>query len=129
MPFRRTARQALADYQVVLKMKADAARGRGIFAKQCATCHRIGDVGINVAPDISDSREKSREQLLTDILQPNRAIDANYFSYTVTTSEGVTSTGILTAETSTRSRSVRPRVKRSRSAAMRSTNSHQTAFR
>jgi putative heme-binding domain-containing protein len=93
--------RALADYRPVLAMKADPQRGRGIFAKQCATCHRIGDVGVNVAPDISDSREKSSEQLLTDILQPNRAIDANYFSYTATTSNGVTHTGILAAETST----------------------------
>jgi putative heme-binding domain-containing protein len=85
----------------VLDLKADAQRGRDIFARQCATCHRIGDVGVNVAPDISDSREKSPEQLLVDILQPNRAIDANYFSYTAVTTDGLVHTGVLTAETST----------------------------
>jgi putative heme-binding domain-containing protein len=85
----------------VLALKADAQRGRDIFARQCATCHRIDDVGVNVAPDISDSREKSPEQLLVDILQPNRAIDANYFSYTAVTTEGLVHTGVLTAETST----------------------------
>ena len=40
-------------------------------------------------------------QLLVDIIQPNRAIDSNYFSYTVVTSDGLSQTGVLTAETST----------------------------
>jgi putative membrane-bound dehydrogenase-like protein len=93
--------RALAEYQPVLTLKADPRRGREVFAKQCTTCHRIGDIGVVVAPDISDSREKSPAQLLTDIIQPNRAIDANYFSYTVITTDGVAHTGILAAETST----------------------------
>jgi putative membrane-bound dehydrogenase-like protein len=93
--------KVLADYQSVLKLQPDAARGRAVFEKNCSTCHRIDDIGVTVAPDISDSRERLPVQLLTDILQPNRAIDSNYFSYTATTTEGLTYTGILTAETST----------------------------
>lgn len=93
--------QALADYQVVLTMKGDAARGRAVFEQRCSTCHRIGDVGINVAPDISDSREKTRAQILADVVQPNRAIDANYFSYTAVTEDGLAHTGVLAAETGT----------------------------
>jgi putative heme-binding domain-containing protein len=92
---------ALADYQAVLSMKADASRGQAVFQKQCATCHRVGGIGVDVAPDISDSRERSPEQLLTDIIQPNRAIDSNYFSYTAVTEHGQVYTGILSAETST----------------------------
>jgi putative membrane-bound dehydrogenase-like protein len=91
----------LAEYKPVLSMSANAARGQDVFAKHCATCHRIADVGTDIAPDISDSREKSAEQLLTDVLQPNRAVDANYFSYTAITTDGRVLTGILTTETST----------------------------
>ncbi len=110
---RRRAEQLLADivpadreqiftaYKPVLTMSADAARGRAVFAKHCATCHRIDNLGTDIAPDISDSRERMPEQLLTDILQPNRAIDANYFSYTAVTKNGQVHTGILTTETST----------------------------
>jgi putative heme-binding domain-containing protein len=93
--------QVLADYRVVLDMSGDPHRGRDTFAKHCATCHKVGDVGVNFAPDISDSREKMPEQLLTDILQPNRAVDSNYFSYTALTTDGLAVTGILAAETST----------------------------
>jgi putative membrane-bound dehydrogenase-like protein len=91
----------LAEYQVVLTMAGDARRGQAVFEKHCAACHRIGDVGVNVAPDISDSRTKKPEQLLTDILQPNRAIDNNYLSYTVQQVDGTVLTGILAAETAT----------------------------
>jgi putative heme-binding domain-containing protein len=94
-------RQVLADYQSVLTMLGDAQRGRQVFEKHCATCHRIAGIGVNVAPDISDSRERTTAQLLTDILQPNRAIDSNYFSYTAATTGGLVHTGILSAETST----------------------------
>lgn len=93
--------KVLAEYRPALEFQADAARGRRIFEKRCAVCHKIGDVGIQFAPDISDSRERTPIQLLTDILQPNRAIDSNYFSYTAITNDGRVHTGVLGAETST----------------------------
>lgn len=92
--------QALADYQSALTMKADALHGRQVFEKNCATCHRIAGSGTNIAPDISDSRARTPDQYLTDIIQPNRAIDSNYFSYTAVTTGGEVHTGILAAETS-----------------------------
>ncbi|MEO8498884.1 MAG: c-type cytochrome, partial [Planctomycetota bacterium] len=94
-------KKVLAEYQVVLKMEADSKRGQPIFQKNCATCHRIGDIGVNVAPDISDSRTKQPEQILADILQPNRAIDNNYISYSVLTVDGQALTGIIAADTAT----------------------------
>src|SRR4029453_16042541 len=93
--------KALADYQPVLKMTGDAKKGQVIFEKNCAVCHRIAGIGVNVAPDISDSRTKKLEQLLGDILQPNRAIDNNYLGYNVRLQDGTVLAGILTAETAT----------------------------
>jgi len=93
--------KALADYQVTLEMKADAKRGVAIFEKHCAACHKIGTLGVNVAPDISDSRTKTAAQLLGDIILPNRAIDNNYLGYSVRLADGEVATGILTSETGT----------------------------
>ncbi len=94
-------KKALADYQSVLKMTGDAKRGQVSFAKNCATCHKVGETGVNVAPDISDSRTKTPAQILADIIQPNRAIDANYVAYNLLLTDGTTASGILTSETST----------------------------
>ena len=80
-------------------MKADAGRGREVFKKNCATCHRIDNIGVNVAPDIADSRTKKPAQILADVLQPNRAIDANYVNYAVATDDGRVINGIIVAET------------------------------
>jgi putative membrane-bound dehydrogenase-like protein len=93
--------KALAEYRPALSLKSDAARGRAVFEKRCSTCHRVSGLGTQLAPDISDSRERTPLQLLTDILQPNRAIDSNYFSYTAITTDGRVHTGLLSAETST----------------------------
>ncbi len=91
--------QVLADYQQALALAADPQRGQLVFRERCATCHRIGEIGVNVAPDISDSRTKTPIQILTDILQPNRAIDSNYISYTIVTTDGRALTGIIASET------------------------------
>jgi len=94
-------KQVLEAYQPALTLAADPKKGRAVFEKNCATCHKIGDLGVNVAPEISDSRTKTPAQLLTDILNPNQAIDNNYVSYAVVTKDGKTETGIITTETAT----------------------------
>ena len=91
----------LAKYRAALELTADTKRGGTIFAKNCSICHKINNVGVQFAPDISDSRERTPIQLLTDIIEPNRAIDSNFFSYTAITTDGRVHTGVLAAETST----------------------------
>jgi putative heme-binding domain-containing protein len=89
----------LKEYAAALAWPAEAVRGREVFRKQCATCHRIGNLGVDVAPSIADERTKSLEQLLVDVLQPSRVIDNNFASYTVVTKDGRSLTGIIAAET------------------------------
>ncbi|HVJ86997.1 MAG TPA: PVC-type heme-binding CxxCH protein, partial [Caulifigura sp.] len=93
--------EVIERYQPALARKGDPAHGRELFSKNCAQCHRIGEIGVNVAPDISDSRVKLPSQLLTDILDPNRAIDNNYFSYVVVDRDGAIHTGVIATETAT----------------------------
>ena len=91
--------QVLADYRAALELKADPQHGRAIFKKTCTTCHRIGELGVDVAPSIADSRTKTQEQLLIDILQPSKAIDNNYVSYSIVTADGQSLVGVIAAET------------------------------
>jgi putative heme-binding domain-containing protein len=93
-------RQAvLARYQAALKVKGDPRHGKEVFKLNCATCHHVAGVGVQVGPDISDTRTRTAEALLVDILNPNQAIDNNYINYTITTKSGKTLTGIIAAET------------------------------
>ena len=59
----------------------------------------MAGLGEDVGPDIADTRTKTLEALLFDILVPNAAIDANYVNYVVATKDGRILTGVLTAET------------------------------
>jgi putative heme-binding domain-containing protein len=87
-------------YRPALDLTADAGRGKAVFQKTCATCHRLENVGTEVGPDLlSALRNKSREALLTDILDPSREVDPRYLNYTVTTAEGRVLTGMIAAET------------------------------
>jgi putative membrane-bound dehydrogenase-like protein len=92
-------KEVLAKYQAALKLPGDAARGKLVFQKHCATCHRVAGLGVDVGPDISDTRTKTPEGLLVDILNPNAAIDNNYVNYVITTKNGRMLTGIISAET------------------------------
>lgn len=91
--------EVLRGYQSCLDLTGDVVRGRQVFAKQCAACHRIGEIGVQVGPDISDSRVHTPDKLLTSVLDPNRAIDNNYFRFVVLTSDGKTFDGLIAEET------------------------------
>jgi putative heme-binding domain-containing protein len=92
-------KEVLEKYRAALAMKGDAVKGKAVFAKACAACHRIADVGTAVGPDVSDLRTKTPEMILTDVLNPNAAIDSNFVSYTVVTKAGRVLTGLLAEET------------------------------
>lgn len=82
-------------YRVALEVTPDLKAGESLFQKNCAVCHRIGEYGSAVGPDISDLRTTSPEQVLTAILDPNGAIDAAYFRYVLLTTEGQVFEGLL----------------------------------
>jgi putative heme-binding domain-containing protein len=95
-------RQKVIDaYRSALTLKGDARQGLQVFSKVCAACHRLGDVGQAVGPDLAALSDKSPDYLLTNILDPNRAVEARYINYLAVTKSGLTKTGFLTSETST----------------------------
>lgn len=78
-----------------LDVGKDPSIGKALFKANCAGCHQVDGIGSNIGPNISDSREHTFEKLLMAILDPNRAIDANYFRYLALTDEGETVEGLL----------------------------------
>jgi putative heme-binding domain-containing protein len=91
----------VADYQQTLELSGDAERGRQLFTQKCAVCHKVGDAGHQVGPDLASTRNKSAGDLLISILDPNREAQPNFNTYTVVTQEGKILNGIITADTAT----------------------------
>jgi putative heme-binding domain-containing protein len=83
------------------KRHGDPGKGKQVFEKNCAKCHRFGAVGQTVGPDLTGIAVRDRADILTDILDPNRSVEGNYRQYTVETKNGLFLTGLLTAETRT----------------------------
>src|SRR5207244_4835567 len=91
-------KEVVAKYQAALSIKGDAARGRKVFETACATCHRVGDLGKDVGPNLATIRQWSREQVLSNILDPNREVAPNFVAYTVETRDGGPLEGIIAEE-------------------------------
>ena len=89
---------AFQKYLPSIDMETNAKLGKVIFEKTCATCHQLGDLGNRIGPDISDTRTKTKSQLLRDIIMPNAAIDSNYMQYNVESLDGRIYSGIIVEE-------------------------------
>ncbi len=97
-----SARHSVVEsYQPVLELVGVADRGREIFQQQCATCHRLNGLGVDVGPDLATVRNQTSQQLLVQILAPNREIQANYQNYLLLLDDGRQATGRLVSETPT----------------------------
>lgn len=93
-------RKVIEKYRQALERAGDAGRGKVVFGKVCAACHRLDGVGQQVGADLLAAlRTKTPEQLLTDILDPSREVDPRYINYLVTTKNGRTFSGLIAAET------------------------------
>jgi putative heme-binding domain-containing protein len=93
-------RQQVVDmYRQQMPSGGDPVRGRLLFEKRCAVCHRWQDMGHDVGPDLAALSDRSTEAMLIAVLDPNRALESRYTSYTAVTDAGLTLTGLLVDET------------------------------
>ncbi len=83
------------------KETGDLAHGKEVFTANCVTCHSLNGQGGKVGPDLSGIAARERGEILMDILDPNRSVEANYRLWNVTTKDGETYSGRLDAETQT----------------------------
>jgi putative heme-binding domain-containing protein len=85
--------------RAILALTGDAGRGEKLFWSQavnCGTCHKVGDRGTAVGPDLSTiGKLRPREDLLQSILEPSRRIEPNYAAYLAQTTDGRAFTGVL----------------------------------
>jgi len=88
-------------YRDVLAMPGDKTRGKEVFKKICATCHKLEGVGYDLGLPLASIKNRGRETILLSLLDPNREVNPQYLSYTLMTKKGVLITGMITAETAT----------------------------
>ncbi|MFO0900809.1 MAG: PVC-type heme-binding CxxCH protein [Pirellulales bacterium] len=95
-------RQKVLDELLPLTHAAgDAAAGKLVFTKHCATCHTHSGEGRRIGPDLTGMAVHPKEELLTNIIDPSRSVEGNFRVYTVVTEEGQVLTGLLASESRT----------------------------
>lgn len=104
----KTATASSADMEEIVKklmpvaqQKGDLARGKELFTTICAVCHTLNGAGANIGPDLTGAGVRPRADVLIDIIDPNRSVEANYRMWNVTTKDGENYAGRLDSETAT----------------------------
>ena len=78
--------------------KASAARGGAVFTKaQCVKCHRFGDQGESVGPDLTTAFSRfTKKEVLESIVYPSAVISSQYTAKIIKTVDGKVLTGLIT---------------------------------
>jgi putative heme-binding domain-containing protein len=91
--------EVVTAYRDSLEMPGDTDRGRSVFRKECSKCHRLESVGYDLGLPLKAIKDRGKEGILLNVLDPNRNINPQYVNYVVVTDDGRSVTGMITAET------------------------------
>ncbi|MFN7732993.1 MAG: PVC-type heme-binding CxxCH protein [Pirellula sp.] len=95
-------RQKLVEsWMGLTEVSGDAAKGKLVYQKHCALCHRHGDLGNNIGPELTGMAVHPKAELLVNILDPNRSVEGNFRTYNVQTTDGSIVTGMMAGESKT----------------------------
>ncbi len=83
----------------ILALLGDAKKGEVLFFNKelkCATCHKVGDKGTALGPDLTTiGKTRTRAELLDSLLNPSARVEPQYAAYNVRTKDEKTYTGIV----------------------------------
>ena len=90
---------AVADGKMPSLLAPDPARGAKVYESTCMVCHKFAGKGNDIGPHLGTIKAWTPEQLLTNILDPNREVSPNFALYLVETHDGSTLSGLIASET------------------------------
>jgi putative membrane-bound dehydrogenase-like protein len=78
---------------------ADAIRGRQVYVKNCAACHKLYDEGGDVGPALTGSQRANLDYVLENVLDPSAVVPNDYRVVVIDMLDGRRINGIVRAET------------------------------
>ncbi|KAA0990697.1 PVC-type heme-binding CxxCH protein [Dyadobacter aurulentus] len=83
----------------IARMKANPGQGEKIFTTYCVACHKHGETGADIGPDLTLVHKKfDKNGLLDAIVNPSASMVFGYESYTIVTKKGETYFGFLMSD-------------------------------
>ncbi|MFK5923938.1 MAG: c-type cytochrome [Verrucomicrobiota bacterium] len=99
---KKEARSAVvARYQKALTMKGDAKKGQAKYETVCISCHRYGDKGFVLGPDVVTFIAAGKDSILGNIFDPNKEVAPQFQTYAFTLKGGEVVVGMIANESST----------------------------
>ena len=90
--------EVLEAYKPALELEGDAEKGRAHFTAVCSQCHKVGDVGHEVGPNLAAFKSRGPEAILLNVLDPNREVNPLYVNYVAHLTDGRTLSGMIADE-------------------------------
>lgn len=92
--------------EYAVRQNGDADEGRRLFhdltGLACISCHRVGDQGVSLGPDLSGvGAQFSRHELSASILFPSKAVREGYQAIEIETKDDASFSGLAKGETAT----------------------------
>ena len=85
--------------QQIAALQGNTANGKTVFSTYCTTCHRVGQTGNDIGPELTTIGKKfDKTALLDAILNPSAAILLGYEPWLINTKDGGSYFGFLISE-------------------------------
>ena len=97
-PNAKAKNELIAQFTPVVEQPGNVANGKMLFTAACAVCHKLGDLGKDVAPPLVGMGAHGPAELLVHVLDPNREVDPSFWAWNVTTKKGETFAGVIASE-------------------------------
>ena len=83
----------------IARMEGNVGNGEKLFATNCAACHKHGEKGADIGPDLTEIHKKfDKAGLLDAIVNPSASMVFGYESYTIVTKKNETYFGFLLSD-------------------------------
>ncbi|MCF6313772.1 MAG: c-type cytochrome [Verrucomicrobiales bacterium] len=91
----------VARYQKALTLKGDAKKGQAKYEAVCISCHRYGDKGFVLGPDVVTFVAAGKDSILGNLFDPNKEVAPQFQAYAFTLKGGEVVVGMIANESST----------------------------
>jgi putative membrane-bound dehydrogenase-like protein len=91
--------KVIEQFQPALKLPGEVARGEIVFTRLCLTCHKRGEAGHEVGPDLRSVAGHAPVKLLANILDPGADVQPGFHAYHCRLADGTELYGLIAAET------------------------------
>jgi len=85
-------------FRKMTEKPGDPAKGKALMTATCLICHRVGDEGLAIGPNLSGAGAMGIEALLRNILTPNAQLESGYYRHDIKLRDGSFLSGFLVSE-------------------------------